>query len=265
MRSLLFSIFLLSISTLALAQGPGMPPEQKYVVLGITLTGNRTGDAQTVISQSGIYKGENITLPSDAIRNGILQLWNMGIFSNVSITIDKEVPQPDSSIGLFLTVHVDELSHIAKDTIIGNKEVKTEDISKAMSFREGDFVRPWELEAGKSRVKALYEKEGYHFATVTIQQEPASEPGKVNLTVFIDEGKEMVVRHIDFEGNDHVPSGDLRGAMDDTKEKKWWNIFSSGDFNELKYEDDKKKVVDYYHSKGYRDAAILNDSVWTTG
>ena len=173
----------------------------------------------------------------------------MGIFSNVDIVIDKEVTQPDSSIGLFLSFHVKELPRLSKNTIVGNKEIKTEDIKKALSLREGDYVRPWELKPGKTRVKTLYEKQGYHFATVTIEEAATSDPNRVNLTILINEGKEMVVRHIDFEGNTHVPSGDLRSAMEDTKEKKWWNIFSSGDFNELKYEDDKKKIIDYYHSK----------------
>ncbi len=272
MRSLFFALVLLISSGIAQAQLPGSPAaERHYTILGISIVGNRTGDAQTIISQSGLYKGEQLTLPSDAIRAALKQLWNMGIFSNVDVIIEKQVMQPDSVTGLFLSLRVTELPHLNKYTIDGNKEIKTADVDKALSLREGDYVRPWELEAGKTRIKALYEKEGYHFATISIQQTAASDSARrldstrIDLLIAINEGKEMVVRHIDFEGNVHVAAGDLRGATDDTKEKKWWNIFSSGDFDEHKYEDDKKKIVDYYHSKGYRDATILSDSVWTTG
>ncbi len=273
MRSFFLALFLTVQTGIALAQFSGTPPpERHYTILGISITGNRTGDAQTIISQSGLYKGEQITLPSDAVRAAIQQLWEMRIFSKVDVVVDKQVIQSDSSTGLFLSLHVEELPHMNKYTIEGNKEIKTADIDKAFSLREGDYVRPWDIDAGKTRVRALYEKDGYHFATINIQQTPSKDSvtgkrdsSKVDLTITINEGKEMIVRHVDFEGNQRVSSGDLRGAMDDTKEKVWWNIFSSGDFDQQKYEADKKKVLDYYHSKGYRDAQILSDSVWTTG
>jgi outer membrane protein insertion porin family len=36
--------------------------------------------------------------------------------------------------------------------------------------------------------------------------------------------------------------------------------FSGAKFNEVKYVDDKEQVLDYYNSRGYRDAVILNDT-----
>jgi len=273
MRFFLAAFFLLIASGPITAQTPGAPPsgipsgtmEQQYTVLGISVSGNRTSDPQTIISQSGLYKGEHLTLPSDVIRSAIQQLWSMGIFSDVEVIVDKQAAQPDGTIGLFLGIHVAELPHLGKYTITGNKEIKTTDIDKALALRPGDFVRPWDLETGRMRVKALYEKEGYHFATITPTQVPTSDTGTVDLAISINEGREMIVRHVDFAGNDHIPSGDLRSAMEDTKEKVWWKIFSSGAFDEKKYETDKGKILDYYHSKGYRDAQILGDSIWVTG
>jgi outer membrane protein insertion porin family len=282
MRFFLVSFFLLAALSIAglgtaSAQIPGStdtsgtPPasmqsamEQQYTIVGISVFGNRSGDPQTIIAQSGLYKGEHLTLPSDAIRAAIQQLWSMGIFNNVEVVVEKQTPQPDGSVGLFLGIHVAELPHLGKYTIAGNKEIKTAEIEKALALRSGDFVRPWELASAQARVKALYEKEGYHFATITIAQVPTSDTGVVDLNININEGKEVVVRHIEFTGNTHVASGDLRSAMEDTKEKRWWKIFSSGSFDEAKYTTDKGKILDYYHSKGYRDAQILGDSIWVS-
>ncbi|MDP4199184.1 MAG: outer membrane protein assembly factor BamA [Bacteroidota bacterium] len=264
MRLAFALLFLLLSTGISLAQAPGAP-EQQYTILGLSIVGNRTGDAQTIIGQSGLYKGERVTLTGDVIHSATQQLWSMGIFSDVEIVIDRELPQSDSTIGLFLSIHVRELPHLGTYTIIGNKEIKTPELEKAMGLKDGDFLRPWEVESARNRVKALYEKQGYHFATVTMTQVPAKDSGTVDLSIVINEGKEMVVRHIDFVGNEHVSSSDLRSAMEDTKEKKWWRIFSSSTFDEKKYEDDKRKLIDYYHSKGYRDAAIVSDSVWASG
>lgn len=40
-------------------------------------------------------------------------------------------------------------------------------------------------------------------------------------------------------------------------------LFSSAKFNEKKYEEDKEKVIDYYNSLGYRDALILQDTLYS--
>lgn len=40
-------------------------------------------------------------------------------------------------------------------------------------------------------------------------------------------------------------------------------IFSSSKFNEQKFQDDKLALVDYYNSLGYRDAAVVSDTVYS--
>ena len=40
------------------------------------------------------------------------------------------------------------------------------------------------------------------------------------------------------------------------------NIFKASKFKRKDYEDDKKKVIEFYNSKGYRDARIVNDTVY---
>jgi outer membrane protein insertion porin family len=40
------------------------------------------------------------------------------------------------------------------------------------------------------------------------------------------------------------------------------NIFKASKFRRKEYEDDKKKVIEFYNTKGYRDARIVSDSVY---
>jgi outer membrane protein insertion porin family len=40
------------------------------------------------------------------------------------------------------------------------------------------------------------------------------------------------------------------------------NVFKSSKFKKDKYEDDKKKLIDFYNTKGFRDAKIIRDSVY---
>ncbi|HMO34218.1 MAG TPA: POTRA domain-containing protein [Lacibacter sp.] len=41
-----------------------------------------------------------------------------------------------------------------------------------------------------------------------------------------------------------------------------FKFFSSSKFNQVKYEEDKEKILEYYNSLGYRDAAIADDTVY---
>ena len=80
-----FALLLLTLfAGIASAQMPGAA-DQQYTILGLSVVGNRTGDAQTIIGQSGLYKGKRLALTGDAIHTATQQLWSMGIFSDVEI------------------------------------------------------------------------------------------------------------------------------------------------------------------------------------
>ena len=50
--------------------------------------------------------------------------------------------------------------------------------------------------------------------------------------------------------------------MKETKRKSLWTIFKSSKLNREDYANDKKKIIEKYNSKGYRDARILKDSIY---
>ncbi len=58
------------------------------------------------------------------------------------------------------------------------------------------------------------------------------------------------------------------GFLSYTKSKEFldpyfrFKLFSSAKFNAKKYADDKEKILDYYNSRGYRDAAIVSDTLF---
>ena len=243
--------------------------EQEYTVLGITVEGNISGSAETIIAQSTIRKGDKVTIPSDEIRRGITRLWQQNIFSDVNIEATKIIPQDGGTLGVYLTIKVKEFQHADSIIIDGYKHLSLGDIQKSFTFYKNDFMRPWEVANIRQKIRAAYMKEGYQYAEITTEIKPVGDgTNKVRLYIHINEGTEVTVRHIDFTGNANISSSDLRSAMDDTHEKRplFVGFFHSGNFDEKKFQDDKQKVLAFYRSKGYRDAAILGgDSIWVTG
>ena len=84
---------------------------------------------------------------------------------------------------------------------------------------------------------------------------------RILLKIDIQENDKVTVRHIEFEGNKAFDDGDLKGAMDEISEAKWWKFWSSAKFDKDKFEKDKKSIRDFYLKNGYRDAYIISDSL----
>ena len=51
-----------------------------YNILGISVEGNNTADANTIIANSGLREGKEIEIPGDATNNAIKQIMGIGYF-----------------------------------------------------------------------------------------------------------------------------------------------------------------------------------------
>ena len=267
-----------------------------YNVLGISVEGNTTADANTIIANSGLREGKEIEIPGDATNNAIKRLWALGIFQDVQIVIDKKV-----SNGIFLVIKVDELPRMEKTIIRGNDELDEDDITNEISFVSGQTLKPQEISKILLKIDALYEDEGFlnvkmdpikfEFAKsdtvddeiiVTWQNEKNEDDteetiydyypelrsniikriqNRVLLVLDIDEGEEVVVRSINFNGNSAFDDDDLRSELDETAENAWWRFWSSANFKKETFETDKGLLKTFYHQNGYRDFEVLSDSI----
>ena len=62
-------------------------------------------------------------------------------------------------------------------------------------------------------------------------------------------------RRIDFEGNTALSDRQLRRSFKKTHQKSI-NIFKGAKYKEKDYEEDKENLIDFYNSRGYRNATI---------
>jgi outer membrane protein insertion porin family len=270
--------------------------QKSYKILGISVEGNKSADAATVIANSGLKVGSEIQVPGDQTLNAIKQLWALNIFSDIQIIIDREITE-----GVFLLIKVEEYPRLERVVIEGNDEINTDDIEKKITFLRGTVLSPQAIAKLILRIKDLYAEEGYLNADIKhniyeyVTADTSGEEIIVtwrNLTDFseeyhytyskkeqvysnlierikdrvilklsIEEGDEVIVRKIEFTGNTVFDDGDLAGEMDETKEARWWKFWSSARFKPKDYEKDKQLVVDYYKKNGYRDAEIFGDSL----
>lgn len=233
-------------------------PQEVYKILGISVEGNSLADPMAVIANSGLKVGDEFVLPGDQIGQAVRRLWSVGIFEDVEIAIDKKVGE-----GVFLVIKLKELTRYERTEITGNDEIDTDDILKKVTIDRGKALKPHDLVKIKKEITKLYDEEGYLLARVDVTTEPVdTNRNRAVINIDIDEGKEVQVEQIMFEGNTAFDDGDLKSEMDEISEKAWWKIFSTASFDRKKYEQDKKMIVGFYRKNGYRDAEIPSDSIW---
>ncbi|MCC7092876.1 MAG: outer membrane protein assembly factor BamA [Ignavibacteriaceae bacterium] len=290
-RSLII-FFVIFLSINSFPQGT----QKSYKILGISVEGNKSADATTIIANSGLKVGSEIQVPGDQTLSAIRQLWTLNIFSDIQILIEREISE-----GVFLLIKVEEYPRLEKVVIEGNDEIDTEDIESKVTFLRGTVISPQSIAKLKLRIKDLYAEEGFlnaeikddifEFVTAdTVDDEitvywrnkkdfsdeynftyESSDliysnlieriKDRVLLKLTINEGNEVVVREIDFSGNTVFDSDELAGEMEETSIAKWWKFWSSAQFKPKEFEKDKQLVVDFYKKNGYRDAEILSDSL----
>lgn len=253
----IFFIFVLSSNLFSQQQ-------EVYKILGISVEGNTVAQPSAIIFNSGLKVGDEITLtrvgdmliPGDKVRNAVKQLWALRIFKKVSVEVENQVGD-----GVYLLIRVEEYPRLDDIIIEGNKAVSTRDIKNKINLVRGQVIAENRLTSVASEIKKVYEEKGYFLADVKFEVIPTKE-GRANLKVKINEGRKISIKKIIFDGNVKVKDGDLKGAMKDTKEKKWWMFWRTAKFDRKKYEEDKKKIIEYYRKKGFKDATILDDSIY---
>ncbi len=268
-----------------------------YKILGISVEGNISADAKTIIANSGLKIGDEIEVPGDQTISAIHRLWSLNIFSDIEIEIEKKVGN-----GVFLLIKVSEYPRIEKYVIKGADEISEDDIKEKINFIRGQIIKPQEIRRAVNSVLALYSDEAIVNTKIDVKKYSflsADSTGENEITVRwrnlkdfsdeyttkydysprrmkilvrriknrlllifdIHEGEKLTVRKIKFNGNQAFTDDELIKAMDDISEKVWWKFWDRAKFKKADYESGKEKLVQFYKKNGYLDFEILSDSV----
>ncbi|MCC6866108.1 MAG: outer membrane protein assembly factor BamA [Ignavibacteria bacterium] len=247
---LFFTLIFITILNTSAQEGPWT-----YKILAISTDGNKFYDSRIIISNSGLKVGDEIMIPSDATQQAIMNLWNMKLFSDIEILVDKKVGD-----GAYLVIKVKELPKLDNIKFSGNDEFSDKDLEEKMPLEKGQVITPQTVKDIEYNITKAYEEEGYPLAEVKVDQ-LVNSYNEAQLRVKINEGSKISVRNIRFQGNKKISSSDLKGAMEETAERKWWKFWDKARFNRKDYEKDKELIINYYKRNGYKDAVIIDDKL----
>ncbi len=225
---------------------------------GIEVIGVFFSDPTAIKSVAGLKVGQVIKIPGTEITKAMRNLWKLRLFDDVQITQDKRIGNI-----IFLSIHLMERARLANWSYRGVKQGIHDDLN--------DVVKPFLIKGqvagtamqinAKNAIQKYFVEKGFLDVAVKVSEEETSErTNAVNLIFDIDTKEKIKIADISFVGNEALKAKKLRKLLKETKAKS--HLLKKSKYVETDFESDKQAVIDHYHTLGYRDAAIVNDSIW---
>ena len=267
----------------------------EYTIAGIEVRGLDILDKNAMISISGLKVGDKIKIPGDAISGAIRKIWKYGLVGDVTIQVDRI-----EGSNIYLAIELAERSRLNAFYFVGIGKTQESGLKDELNLIRGKIVNDAMVRNTELAVKKYFVKKGFLNTQVKTVQELDTLNDGIKLRIEVDPKSKVKINKISFEGNENISDAALKKRMKKTKEyprfvlhrtilktlfqpKKYmgtsyevgWknvkeflndnvklNIFASSKFIRSEYDEDKQKLIDYYNSKGYRDAEIIQDTVY---
>ncbi|MFY0600366.1 MAG: outer membrane protein assembly factor BamA [Cyclobacteriaceae bacterium] len=276
---------------------------KEFEIADIEVKGVEFLDNNALISLSGLRVGDKIKIPGENISSAIKKLWKQGIIGNVSIYANKvednkvwltieltERPRLtkyeftgvnksqegelkdkiDLVRGKVLTDVVIKNTELAvfkyfegkgylnakvktrrvKDTLISNSVNIVIDVDKQhkVKIKNINFYGEKHFHTGKLRGKLKKTGQGPRFTIVKdLVEKSISLLNPKNFGSFAVRRKEV----------------DNKSFREYLSEHVYLNVFKGNKYVKSDYKEDKDLLIAFYNSKGYRDAEIVTDSIYT--
>ena len=272
MITLSFIICYLSFSESANAQDVIVKPDISYAgtprqceIGGIAVDGIEGYDDFVLTSLSGLSVGQRISVPGVEITEAVSRYWKHGLFSKVSISADSLVGNK-----IYLHFSLGVRPRVSTINYIGVKKSEREDLEQKLGMMKGMPLHPNVTDRAKILAKRYFDDKGYKNAVIEIQQrDDVTNKNMVILDVNIDKKEKIKVRNIVIDGNHWLSDKRIKGTLftkgvfKKTHEAgKLSTFLKSKKFTDERYSTDKKNLIEKYNELGFRDAIILEDSVW---
>ncbi len=227
-----------------------------YYIRNVNVRGVKYLNHDLIRSSSGLIPGDSLYLPSNYITNSINRLWSQRYFSDVKV--GATIHGDSIDIELFLK----ERPLVNRWSFKGVSKGKEKDLMEKLKLRRGTELSDYVIDKNVKLIKAHFSEKGFRNAEVDVKIENDSIRDRmVNVTFIIDKKQRVKIGSITFSGNENFSEKRLRKTFKKTHQKSI-NIFKSTKLNEKDYAEDKELLLDFYNSKGFRNATILSDSMY---
>ena len=194
----------------------------------------------------------NTALVDQSIRT----LYGTGHFEFVEVKV--ETAEDGSVIVIFEVIPKYTIERIAYS---GNKKYKNERLSSKGELEAGLPLDEYQVSEAADKIEAYYVEKGFPDVTVDYRIQRDEATGYAVVLYDIDEGSNVKIKGLFFEGNVAIDDKELAKVLE-TQKRDWLSwLTGSGRFDQKKFKEDLELLRTYYRNQGYLDITVDEDSV----
>lgn len=273
---------------------------QEYEIANIKVVGTTYLDGNTLVSLTSLKVGDRIKIPGDDISNAIKKLWKHGLVGDVRILIEKiETGKVYLIVELTERPRLSKFyfEGVSKSQKTDLKELVAPYRGKVLTDAMVNITR-------NNVLKHYVDKGFLNCEVNVIKEKDTLLSNHVRLKIKINKNPKVKIDRIYIDGAEEISLGKIKSKMKNTKERVKLslfkdilyrathlnaksfifdskemdgkatsdylsrhvniNIFKSSKFIKSDFEEDKRSIVAYLNSKGFRDAIVSKDSIFKT-
>ena len=226
--------------------------QQQPLIAEVVVEGHANVDEPLIRSMITLKAG-NLYNPRDGATT-IKQLYRLGLFEDIRIYASA------GAGGLIVTVNVREYPLLDRLEFEGNKKIKDDELERISGIFQGQALSPFRRKGVLDNITQAYYEKGYLLATLTPRV--LVERNNAIMRIEIDEGEKVKLGEVFIEDNVSVAEKQLQEAFrkkSDTEEDHFWK---EGDLRRDRLLDQFQKIVAEYRKHGFRDAEVVEDTLW---
>jgi len=274
---------------------------QEFEIGGINVVGPDYLDPNTLISLSGLKTGDRISVPGSEITDAIKRLWKHGLVDDISVKQDKiedgkifltiqlrERPRlrkfTFSGLNKTAEKEINESISLYRGKILTEAIIKNTQLNAKKYFRDKGYlytdvkisqIRDTVLEnhvvvhvdvdkKNKIRIYEIYVTGNKEISDTKLKKKLKKSGEMLRFALFNELANQIFTitpRKIGdfFDSTRTVSKKDFNAFMNRNVKL---NIFKGAKYVEDQFKEDDKLLIQYYNSKGYRDARIVSDSIY---
>lgn len=185
-----------------------------------------------------------------AVDDDVRNLYGTGFFYNIQIA------REEGASGFTLVYVLQEKPRLMELKFRGNKKFSDSKLRKKLSTKINEPLDERKLFTDTQDIQQMYQKAGYPKTDVKYEPVIEEAAGRATVTFVITESPKVKIVEVDFVGATAFKQKKLRKVV---KTRKRWMlswITQSGYFKDDVLEEDKEKLVEFYHDHGYIDFDI---------
>lgn len=232
---------------------------KKYIINDIKVSGIKYLNADIIAGTSGINKGDTIYIPGDYLSSALRKMWSQRYYSDIKI-VTEEIGDDKVNIEIILV----ERPKVTEWKIEGTTSTETKELFENLKLKKGGELSDYVLTTSQNAIYKYLKERGFRNAKINVIQENdpnASEGNAVKVTFKVNKNERVRIKEIKFDGNDNFSDRRLRRTFKKIHQRGI-NVFNNTKLKDKEYAEDKENLIDFYNSKGFRNAIVVKDTVY---